>query len=125
MEQKKLIGNLGEDIACQFLIMNNYAILEKNYTNKQGKRLGEVDIIAQSKNGIHFIEVKTRTDKKTAIFPEEAINKNKLLKIRKISQHFIKNRNLWDINYQFDAISIIIKNDTKIASVKHLKNIFL
>lgn len=123
--EKKVIGTLGEDIARQFLIENNYIILETNYANNQGKRLGEIDIIAQKENTIHFIEVKTRRGQKGTILPEQAINKTKLLKIKKISQHFIRSKNIWNINHQFDAISIIIEEKKGIASIRHLKNIFL
>ena len=36
------IGQLGEDIACKFLMKHEFSILERNYT----KKWGEIDIIA-------------------------------------------------------------------------------
>jgi len=37
------IGELGEGVACEFLVRHGYSILERNYT----KKWGEIDIIAQ------------------------------------------------------------------------------
>ena len=56
MKSKKEIGNLGEQQAVEFLIQNNFAILQQNYRYKRA----EIDIIAQKDNCLHFIEVKTR-----------------------------------------------------------------
>jgi putative endonuclease len=53
----KSIGQLGERIACQFLLANNYTLLKKNFTT----RFGEIDIIAQHNQRIHIIEVKLQT----------------------------------------------------------------
>ena len=52
------IGQLGEDVACKFLMKHNFLVLERNYT----KKWGEIDIIAKKNSKIHFIEVKTPLD---------------------------------------------------------------
>ena len=50
-------GNIGEDLACDYLRKNGYQILERN---KHFSKLCEIDIIAKFKNKIVFVEVKTR-----------------------------------------------------------------
>jgi len=52
---KKKIGNLGEDIACRFLVKHGYSVLERNYW----KKWGEIDIIAKKSKRLYFIEVKS------------------------------------------------------------------
>lgn len=54
---KQLIGRLGEDLAADFLKKDGYSIVKRNL------HLGrnEIDIIAEDKNYIVFVEVKTRT----------------------------------------------------------------
>ena len=42
-KNKKIIGKLGEDIACNFLQESGYQILNKNYKC----HFGEIDIIAR------------------------------------------------------------------------------
>jgi len=107
-------GAKGEDLACEYLQMNGYEILERN---KHFSKLCEVDIIAKIKNKIVFVEVKTR---KTDSFgaPLEAITKTKYNNIKTgvlsyLSENKVK-------SYQIDAIGITLEPEIKIT---HLKNI--
>ena len=61
MHIKQEIGRKGEDIVCKYLKENNYIIVERNFTCRQG----EIDIIAKDKDTqeIVLIEVKTRQNK--------------------------------------------------------------
>lgn len=117
------IGELGEKIAEQYLKKNGYKILDKNFTNSFGKKLGEIDIIAKSKNVLVFIEVKTRSS--LIAIPEENITFSKLKKLTKIINIYISTKKLWDSSYRLDAISITINKNSKKYSLKHLKNIYL
>ena len=51
------IGKFGESVACFYLKKNKYKIVEQNYYASHN----EIDIIAEDKKYIVFIEVKTRT----------------------------------------------------------------
>ena len=42
--EKRKTGNLGEDLACRFLMKHGFNIIERNYL----KKCGEIDIIAQT-----------------------------------------------------------------------------
>lgn len=120
------IGQYGESVAARFLNKKGYKILERNWYNTAGKRLGEIDIIARSKDGeIVFVEVKTRDVSGTTsvILPEEQITHAKMHKLERIAECYIKEHNLWDRSWHFDAIAISIK-DTKVHEIKHLENIF-
>jgi Holliday junction resolvase-like predicted endonuclease len=37
MSEKQKIGEIGENIACKFLMKHNLKILDKNYTKKMGR----------------------------------------------------------------------------------------
>ena len=50
-------GRFGEDIACKHLKKNKYRIVAKNYRASHN----ELDVIAENKQYIVFVEVKTRT----------------------------------------------------------------
>ena len=50
------LGKDGEDIAAVFLEKKGFRIIEKNYRTA----FGEIDIIAQDRGVIVFVEVKTK-----------------------------------------------------------------
>ena len=78
------IGEMGEEYAVKFLNKKKYKILERNYR----KRYGEIDIIAENKNYIVFVEVKTRhTDSMTSA--SDAVNRQKQLKIIKTASLYL------------------------------------
>lgn len=107
-------GNMGEDLACEYLLKNGYQILERN---KHFSKLCEIDIIAKFKNTVVFIEVKTR---KTNSFgtPLEAITKTKYHNIKTGVLSYLQENKIK--KYQIDAIGITLKPELKI---EHLKNI--
>ena len=51
----KEIGDIGEEYAVNYLKKHRYKILSRNYR----KRFGEIDIIAEKKGTVAFVEVKT------------------------------------------------------------------
>ena len=110
---KKIIGQKGEDLATNFLKNLGYQVLAKNYRTQ----LGEIDIIAQEKNELVIVEVKTR---KTSDFgyPEEFVDQSKIQKIKKTALNFLSNNpyKFWRI----DVISITYQPEVKI---EHFKNI--
>lgn len=120
------IGNLGEQLAGKYLKKKGYKIIEFNYQNKIGKRLGEIDIVAKKDNQIIFVEVKSRiADGIRVILPEENITRDKLYKLQKIGNFYIKEHNLWESDYRFDAVSILFdKNNNDILDIRHLESIF-
>ena len=110
----KVVGNAGEDLACRYLEKQGYQILERN---KHYSRFCEIDIIAQYKNIVVFVEVKTR---KTNAFgvPSEAITKSKYENLRKGVQFYLAENKVKD--FRIDLISITLKPEMKI---EHLRNI--
>lgn len=110
----KTTGNLGENLACEFLIKNGYEILERN---KHYSRFCEIDIIAKHKNTIIFVEVKTR---KTNAYgtPMEAITRTKYENICKGVQYYLAENKVKD--YRIDVIGIMLKPELRI---EHLRNV--
>lgn len=105
MNNKK-IGNLGERIAKFYLQINKYQILKINFRYRQG----EIDIIAQKNNCIHFVEVKTRTQ--NFMEPREAIDERKQKHIWNCAQYYIYKNKIKEKEFQFDAIEIYLLKDS-------------
>lgn len=118
-------GAYGERIAAKYLKGKKYKIIEMNFKNPSGRRLGEIDIIAKKGKEIVFVEVKTRRlPGYENTLPEENITPMKLRKLNKAGQFYIRSKNLWDFSYRFDAVSVWIMEDGRKAKIKHIENIF-
>ncbi len=119
MNYKQRIGFFGEKLAGKYLMNKGYKIIERN------KKLSyqEIDIIANIKNKIVFIEVKTRTNNKSG-FAEEAINRNKIKNIKKAIASYVYLEKLNLDNAQFDVIVVNIDKLNKVAKIKHYLKIF-
>ena len=103
------IGRRGEDIACRYLIEKGHTILERNW--RSGHL--EVDIISLDREGLHFVEVKSRVAPFSAA-PEESVGYVKQKRIIAAAERYIHSRKriatvfeLPDIS--FDVISIIFE----------------
>ena len=121
-------GSIGEQIAADFLERAGYEILEMNYKNEWGRRLGEIDIIARDRKEkiLVFVEVKTRDFFKYGeTLPEENITRSKLRKLNKIANAYLLSKNLRSVDHRFDAVSVWLDLGSKNAKIKHIRCMFL
>ena len=96
------IGKKYENVARNYLIKNNYEIVESNFLTK----IGEIDIIAKNEGYLCFIEVKYR-DKDGMAKGLYAVDKHKQKKIYNTAKLYIfKNKINDDTACRFDVISI-------------------
>jgi putative endonuclease len=127
LDPRKEIGKLGERIAANYFKARGCEILEMNFENKFGYRVGEIDVVARDvkNNEIIFAEVKTRqkgTSNSSA--PEIAISRGKYRKLSKIISAYLRKNNLLGSNYRLDAIAIELDMKTRKANLRHLKCIY-
>lgn len=111
----KLLGQIGERVAQEYLKKRGYKILERNYK----KPWGEIDIIGQKDKKIIFFEVKTL--KKGEILPEEKITFQKRKNILKMVQFYINSKKI-NSKWQIDLIAIEFLTENK-CRLRHLRNI--
>jgi putative endonuclease len=113
-------GELGEEIASNFLTDRGYRILERNFRCKGG----EVDIIVRDPcdKSLAFIEVKTRRGLSYGV-PQLAVTPFKQRQISKAALTWLSKNRLHDTNARFDVIAIMLHTDGEHA-VEHIKNAF-
>jgi putative endonuclease len=99
--KRKRFGKSGEQAAVVFLKKQGYRILEKNYRVP----VGEVDIIAEHKKKVVFVEVKSRADGEYEA-PIEAVTPHKQHKIIQTAQIFLARNKIVDRAIRFDVVSI-------------------
>ena len=117
----KLLGRWGEEEAQRYLIKKRCRVLGLNYSC----RLGEIDIIAEHKGVILFVEVKTRASARFAA-AREAVNPAKQRRI-------IAAAALWmsesgeERPARFDVVEVYAPEgmETKCPEIVHLENAFM
>ena len=120
---KQQLGAAGEKAAVQFLVNNNYKILDVNYRC----RFGEIDIIARDAQYTVFIEVKTRKNVMYGL-PAEAVNYHKQRKILKVAQQYMLYKKRFDDDIRFDVVEVIAQMQQhapiSIQKIRLIKNAF-
>lgn len=124
---KSLLGRKGENEASRFLRHAGFSILERNYRNDRGRALGEIDIVARDGRELVFVEVKARSvvSDDDDILPEEAITPEKLRRLSRIAEAYVRERTDGDVPYRFDALAVRFFRDGRKPEIRHLRNIFL
>ncbi len=91
----KDVGQLGEDLACEYLVEKGFKIIGRNYR----VAFGEIDIICRKNWGkvpflgdktIHFVEVKSLSVISKDFFPEERVDYKKQRKLNRLSQIWLE-----------------------------------
>ena len=99
------LGRRGEDVACGFLSGKGHTIVERNY--RSGHL--EIDIITVDKDGVHFVEVKSRVAP-VAVSPEENVTAAKQKKVADAALRYLhtsKDKRLSaDLEVSFDVVAV-------------------
>ncbi|GAB4154477.1 MAG: YraN family protein [Winogradskyella sp.] len=116
MAQHNELGKKGEQLAADFLVENNYHILERNYRFDRA----EVDIIAKKDDILAIIEVKTRSSLDFGN-PQDFVKPKQIKNLVKAVDEYIIENDL-DVEVRFDIIAIVKEN--KNYNIEHLENAF-
>ncbi len=120
MESRKKTGNLGETLAGNYLLENNYEIIERNF------RLGhlELDIMAYDnfRGEWVFVEVKTRANDFLS-GDENALKSSQIQKIKRAMIVYSQKFELDLERMRLDFIFVKIDKVNKKAQLRHLIDI--
>lgn len=116
------IGKLGEDIACKFLESKGFHVKTRNYR----RIFGELDIVAERKGKIHFVEVKALEGESTLFKPEDAVNYRKQVRLKRAIKGYLREFRVSDeTEWVFDVIAVTINEWKKMAKVRFFENMVL
>lgn len=116
-KNKKAFGDWGESIAEKHLIEKGFTILATKYRAERG----EIDIIAQDKDCVVFVEVKTGNSDKFGP-PEDRISQSKRRQLYKIANAYIQENPDQGMDYRVDAV--IVDGTPKKYEIRYYKNAF-
>ena len=112
------LGDRGEMIAAAYLAEHGYKIIDK----KARTSFGELDLIAQIKDILVFVEVKTRSSKQFGL-PEEAVGAEKQKRMILLASAYIQKNALSKVKARFDVISILY-DQAHSPQIRHIPNAF-
>jgi len=119
---EQTLGAWGEEFAAEEYRRQGFRVLDKNYFNRRGKRIGEIDFIAVEDTELVFVEVKTRTSDAFGT-GADAVNIFKQRKLVKACKYFLLVHNEYkDFNYRIDVALVKTNLDRTITSVTILTN---
>ena len=117
MARHNTLGQIGEDLAAEYLIKNGYIVRERNWhINKL-----EIDIVAEKGNRIIIVEVKTRA-LNTIVNPLDAVTPVKIRHMVNAANAYVRYNRL-PHEVQFDIITVVGDNREN-AQITHISDAF-
>lgn len=96
------LGRRAEDAAAEFLKRKGYKILVRNYRCC----VGEIDIVAQEKGVLCFVEVKARSSDACGS-PQDAISVFKKKRLSKAALFYLAESGSLDRPARFDVVAVL------------------
>ncbi len=110
---RKQLGAFGEQLATNLLTHKGMRILAQNWRCP----LGEIDIIAQDKDVLVIVEVKTRRGR-AAGTPEQGVDGRKQRKLCELAQCYIQSAG-WEGDVRIDVVGVELSSSGKLLRVTH------
>jgi len=111
------VGKIGEKLAQKFLKKRGYRICETNFRC----RGGEIDIIAQQKDCLVFVEVRTKSNLDFGT-PEESITRNKKEKLITSALTYINTHQNLPALWRIDVVAIELDQKGKAKRIELIES---
>ena len=116
MDRKEL-GALGEKRAVDYLSKKGYRIRERNFRC----RAGEIDIVAQDKDCLVFVEVRTRRGSDFGT-PEESVDAAKREKLASVALTYLQTHRKLPSLWRFDVVAIEVDPEGQISRMELIRD---
>lgn len=111
-------GRAGEAEAVACLEQAGYRILERNYRCP----FGEIDVVAEERGVLSFIEVKTRSSLAFGL-PRDAITAAKRRRLARTASHYLMARVEGDCAYRVDVVEVAVVRG-RVAGARLIRGAF-
>jgi putative endonuclease len=123
---RKEVGAIGEKVAAEYLKRQGFSIRDRNVARKTG----ELDLIAEKENTLHFVEVKTIL---TNEFPDEKnttddydpslnLHEAKIRKVARTGEWYVLEKE-WGGDWQIDGCLVWLRRKDGMGLVRYLPQI--
>lgn len=113
---RRELGAFGERVAAAHLEAKGYRIRERNFRTREG----EVDIIADNRSTLVFVEVRTRRGN-TLGSPAESITTAKASHILTAAQAYAQAHQGCPPDQRIDVIAVSLAPDGRLLAVEHIQ----
>jgi putative endonuclease len=111
------VGKLGEKTARKFLKKRGYHIRETGFRCRHG----EIDIVAQKKDYLVFVEVRTKSNLDFGT-PEESITQAKKERLVASALTYTNTHQNLPSLWRIDVVAIELDNEGKPERIEHIEN---
>jgi putative endonuclease len=115
MNDKRTLGNAGEDAALKYLKKQGFTLMMRNYRAERC----EIDLIMRDGKTVVFVEVKARTGERYGL-GREAVTTAKQGNILRAAKHYLMENRLFQSPVRFDVAEF----DAATGTVVHILNAF-
>ncbi len=122
----KEVGSLGEKVAAEYLNRHGMKVIDKNVA----KKTGEIDLIVQEGETLHFVEVKTivtdefpqKEDGGDEYDPTVNLHEAKIRKVARTGEWYVMEKG-WEGDWQVDGCLVWLRRRDGMARVSYLPQI--
>ena len=123
---RKEVGVIGEKVAAEYLKRHGFFIRDRNFVRKTG----ELDLIAEKENTLHFVEVKTilaynfLSEKSSSDDYDPSLNlhETKIRKVARTGEWYVLEKK-WEGEWQVDGMLVWLRRRDGMARVSYLPQI--
>ena len=117
---------MGENVACEYLRRRGFKIRDRNFV----KKTGELDVIAEKEDTLHFVEVKTilvhnfLSEKSSSDNYDPSLNlhETKIRKVARTGEWYVLEKK-WEGEWQVDGCLVWLRRRDGMARVNYLPQI--
>jgi putative endonuclease len=115
--KRKELGDVGEKLARDFIKKKGYKICETNFRCREG----EIDIIAQKKDCLVFVEVRTKTSSGFGS-PEESVTFAKKEKLIASALTYLNSHKNLPQSWRIDFVAVELDQNGKATRIELIEN---
>lgn len=114
---RQALGHIGERLASEALMSKGYCILERNFRC----RYGEIDLVAEDKQDLVFVEVKARRGVSFGL-PEDALTIQKRRKLIEVASYYLDLHACPDRSWRIDVVAVQFSSRGKLEEIRIYKH---
>jgi putative endonuclease len=113
------LARIGEEHAARYLRSLGYRVRERNYRT----RSGEIDIVAEHKGALVFVEVKARSATDFAE-PRESVTRAKQRQVARVATSYLGARERRERVTRFDVVEVFVTPEGRVEKLNVIAGAF-